>query len=765
MTSAYHIFVRGVVQGVGFRPFIYRLAHMHDLTGWVLNDGEGVEIWIEGDETRLEHFLNDLKTNSPSAARVSSLKVNSVSPEGFHNFTIKQSHHSDQPTTRISPDLTICDACLRELRDPNNRRYQYPYINCTNCGPRYSIITALPYDRPNTTMKDWPLCAACQTDYDDPLDRRFHAQPVACPACGPNYILKKAGEEKGEGGKALISPIPETVRLLREGVIVAIKGLGGYHLACDARKPKIINALRERKFRKEKPFAVMVKDVGVARALVTVSEEAERLLTSVARPIVLLPKKIELEGVAPDNRDLGVMLPYTPLHQLLYDAGAPDVLVMTSANRSSEPIAFEDNEALTTLGGIADAFLIGERPIARRTDDSVVKPTPFGVTVLRRARGYAPGAVTNFPKGDPILAVGADLKNAVTLVVEGQAFVSQHVGDLEHYGAFRAFQETISDLTRMYGVKLEHTLIAHDAHPSYRSTQYALALPSRKHLAVQHHRAHIAAVLAEKEAWGTRVLGIAFDGTGYGDDGAIWGGEFFMGSLKEGFERVGHLRYAKLPGGDAAAKYPVQAAAGVLTDMDVPDLSTPPFNFPNRYLKALELIEKNVQVFPTSSVGRLFDTVAALLGFTREMSFEGQAAMWLEYLATGVNTDDAYLTSYQDRILDYRPMLTAIITDRVRGKNKGEIARAFHAGLVKGILVGATSLKKTKAFEAIVISGGVFQNSLLQSMMTRAFSDLGLALWTSQAVPVNDGGISLGQAAIASFPKCLDRTQAWHVRH
>ena len=744
MQQARHIVIRGVVQGVGFRPFVYRLARRHKLRGWVLNNEAGVEIWVEGDKGQLELFLRALQQEAPPAAVVSSLEIKSAQPGNLRDFVIRQSGDEARPTVHISPDLAICEACLAEMRDPTSRRYRYPYINCTNCGPRYSIITALPYDRPHTTMKNWSLCNACQAEYDDPPNRRFHAQPTACPRCGPNYNLHLA-----KGQLTSYDAILETARLLREGAIVAIKGLGGYHLACDARKPESVNALRERKFRKEKAFAVMVKDVAVARDLVHISEEAERLLTSVARPIVLLPKKVDLEGVAPHNRDLGVMLPYTPLHYLLFDAGAPDVLVMTSANRSSEPIAYKDSEALTTLSGIADALLIGARLIARRIDDSVVKPTPFGVTVLRRARGYAPSAVTDFPKGDPILAVGADLKNSVTLVVEGQAFVSQHIGDLEHYGAFEAFQETINDLTRMYGVRLEHTLIAHDAHPSYRSTQYALALPGRKHLAVQHHRAHIAAVLAEKGGWETQVLGIAFDGTGYGDDGAIWGGEFFIGSLRGGFERVGYLRYAKLPGGDAAANSPVQAAAGFLSD--APDLSASPFNFPDRYQKAQRLIKKDVQVFPTSSVGRLFDTVAALLGFTREMSFEGQAAMWLEYLAIGANTDDAYPMPFQNGSLDYRPMLTAIMADKVRGRNKGEIARAFHAGLVKGILVAATKLKKAKAFDVIAVSGGVFQNSLLQSMMAKAFADLGFTLWTSQAVPVNDGGISLGQAAMASF--------------
>jgi hydrogenase maturation protein HypF len=405
-----------------------------------------------------------------------------------------------------------------------------------------------------------------------------------------------------------------------------VKGLGGYHLACDARNQGAVHAIRERKFRKEKPFAVMVNDVPAARELVMLSADSEVLLTSIARPIVLAPAKVELPGVAPDNRELGIMLPYTPLQHLLFDAGAPDVLVMTSANRSSEPIAYEDQDAFDRLSGIADAFLVGERPIARRVDDSVARVGAFGPATLRRSRGYAPGAVATLPTERPILAVGADLKNTVTLVVRGQAFVSQHIGDLDHYDAFHAFEETIRDLVDMYEIRWRDVLIVHDAHPEYRSTVHALRLQSPQKHAVQHHRAHIASVLAERGEWEKRVLGISFDGTGFGDDRGIWGGEFFAGSLRTGLERVAHLRTASLPGGDAAAQHPVQAAAGFLAQVEeLPDLSRPPFSFPHRYQTALQLVHKNVRTFPTTSVGRLFDAAAALLGFTREITFEGQA--------------------------------------------------------------------------------------------------------------------------------------------
>jgi hydrogenase maturation protein HypF len=629
MTSARLIRVRGVVQGVGFRPFVFRLAHEHKLAGWVLNGKDGVSIHVEGAEDSLASFLDDLRSKAPAAAVIAEVKVDEAEPAGFADFVIRESERRDSPTARISPDLPVCDACLGELFHPGDRRHSYPYINCTNCGPRYTVILALPYDRPNTTMKSWPLDEYCSAEYHDPANRRFHAQPVACPQCGPRHALRY-GDELTRGDAAAVH---RTVELLREGKIIAMKGLGGYHLACDAHNATAVNAMRERKYRKEKPFAVMVKDLNEARGLVDLSAEAEALLTSVARPIVLAAAKLQLAGVAPDNDELGVMLPYTPLHHLLFAAGAPDVLVMTSANRSSEPIAYHEQDAFDRLSGVADGFLIGQRPIARRVDDSVARMSAFGPVILRRSRGYAPGAVADLPITRPILAVGADLKNTVTLVVDGQAFVSQHIGDLDHYQAFQAFQETIRDLISMYDVNWGDLLLAHDAHPQYLSTSHAVGLPVASKIPVQHHRAHVASVLAEHGAWDKRVLGVSFDGTGFGDDGTIWGGEFFAGSITGGFERVGHLRHAALPGGDAAAQNPVQAAAGFLAQIEgLPDVHTAPFDFPSRYQQALELVKKDIRSFATTSVGRLFDSAAALLDFTRGITFEGQAAMWVEEL-------------------------------------------------------------------------------------------------------------------------------------
>jgi hydrogenase maturation protein HypF len=746
MASACSIRVRGVVQGVGFRPFVYRLARANTLAGWVLNGEEGVEIHLEGAEPSLDAFVRALRTQAPPAASISEIDVASAKPVGMEGFTIRISERRHHPTVRISPDLAICDECLREVFDPDDPRYGYPYINCTNCGPRYSVVLSLPYDRCNTTMKLWTLDAYCDGEYRDLANRRFHAQPVACPSCGPNYFLQAGNETIMLAGDAIAA----SARLLRDGKILAVKGLGGYHLACDARNTPVVRSLRERKFRKEKPFAIMVQDLDVAHQLVALSDEAVGLLTSVARPIVLAPAKVDLEGVAPDNTELGLMLPYTPLHHLLFAAGAPEALVMTSANRSSEPICYEDQNALESLSEIADVFLIGERPIARRIDDSVVRVGAYGPAILRRARGYAPGAVARLPVQDPILAVGPDLKNTITLVVDGQAFVSQHIGDLSHYEAFRAFRETIDDLVAMYEVPWKELVVVHDCHPQYASTTHALELPAEQVHAVQHHRAHVASVLAERGAWNKKVVGVSFDGTGYGDDGSIWGGEVFVGSVAEGFARVAHLRSATLPGGDAAAQNPVQAAAGFLAQVDdLPDLKLEPFSFPERYRSSLELVKKNVRCFATTSMGRLFDTAAALLGFTRPISFEGQAAIWVEQLARKALTTDSYPFPFIGKELDFRRLLQRIIEDRCRGRNVTEIARSFHRGVAIGLFECVVATCGSHTTDTVVLSGGVFQNELLLAEFHALAGSL--HIWTNSAVPANDGGISLGQAALAAF--------------
>ena len=754
MASACSIRVRGVVQGVGFRPFVYRLACAHTLNGWVLNAQQGVEIHLEGEEDGLRSFVRELKAQPPPASSIAEIDVQPAELVGLREFTIRTSCCAERPTARISPDLPVCENCLEELFDPCDRRYLYPYTNCTNCGPRYSVVLTLPYDRPNTTMKDWLLDDYCATEYSDPTNRRFHAQPAACPACGPGYYLHPHDQFSN-------GCIEGAAKLLNAGAILALKGIGGYHLACDALNPAAVAALRDRKYRKEKPFALMVRDVEMARSLVELSTEAEELLRSSARPIVLAPARAEIACVAPGSSELGVMLSYTPLHHLLFAAGAPQVLVMTSANRSSEPIAYEDDDALQRLAGIADALLIGQRPIARRVDDSVARAGAFGPVILRRARGYAPGAVASLPTDRPILAVGADLKNTITMVVDGQAFVSQHIGDLDHYQSFRAFQETVEDLISMYEVPRGELLVVHDLHPQYLSSAHATALGAPQTVAIQHHRAHVASVLAERSEWTKRVIGVSFDGTGFGDDGSIWGGEIFTGSVREGFTRVAHLRAAALAGGDAAAHYPVQAATGFLAQLEnLPDLLAEPFHFPERYRVATELVHKNIRTFTTTSVGRLFDAAAALLGFTREVTFEGQAAIWLEQLARATSLTEPYPFPFVDHELDFRPLLRATSQDRARGRDVREIARSFQRGIAQGLCDALSVISLVHALDTVVLSGGVFQNELLLEDLNSLLLGKSLQVWTNHAVPPNDGGISLGQAALAAFVRFDAATSA-----
>jgi hydrogenase maturation protein HypF len=744
--EARRFLVRGTVQGVGFRPFVAHLAATHCLAGWVLNSNDGVEIHVEGGTGSVQAFARDLETQTPQAAQVEAVEAAQVVMNGFDAFRIRESDRAAAPSVRISPDLPICASCLEELFDPAARRYHYPYINCTACGPRFSIVRALPYDRLRTTMAPWPLCRHCEAEYHDPRDRRFHAEPIACPQCGPSYRLVRPGRADEAGHTAIAT----AAELLRNGGIVAVKGIGGYHLACDGRNPTAVAALRMRKYRKVRPFAVMAKDLDVARTLVDLDEHGEALLTSTARPIVLAPGRVVLEEVAPEHRDLGVMLPYAPVHYLLFAAGAPEVIVMTSANPSSEPIAVDDAEALARLEGIADAFLIGDRAIARRVDDSVVRSHPTGPLMLRRARGYAPAVVGRLPGADAILAVGADLKNTITLVVNGAAMMSQHIGDLNHPSAFESFRTTTRDFLGMYDVSWESVVLAHDLHPHYASTQYALELPVKSRVAVQHHRAHIASVLAEHDALNTRVVGVAFDGAGYGDDGTVWGGEFFVGSVADGLSRAASLQPAALPGGDACARFPVQAAAGILLDMaGLPDLTAAPFSFPKRYDHARRLARTGLRTFSSTSAGRVFDTAAALLGFTGHIEYEGQAAVWLEQLAWRASSGDPLPIELSDGHLDFRPALATMIDRRLEGCDEPSLARAFHEAIAAGIAMMTCRLCDEHAVDTIVFSGGTFQNALLMELVRKRVP-ASLQLWTNQRVPPNDGGISLGQAALAA---------------
>ncbi|MDZ7801957.1 MAG: carbamoyltransferase HypF [Trueperaceae bacterium] len=764
--------VTGTVQGVGFRPFVYRLAREAQLRGWVRNDARGVTIEVSGDVQATARFADALASDAPPAARVDAVTVLERGPhtdDAPPGFVIVPSEDADDVTTDVSPDLPVCDACLRDMRDPTDRRYRYPFVNCTDCGPRYSIVEALPYDRPLTTMRGFTMCNDCAREYHDPNDRRFHAQPVACPRCGPrlrfvaspNPDASHAGDtappEEAAPAAWDEAALEATVRALREGRIVAVKGLGGYHLACDAHDEAALRALRERKFRKEKPFAVMARDLAALDGVVVLNDAERALLASTARPIVLARKgEVPLpDGLAPDNASLGVMLPYTPVHHLLFDGGAPALLVMTSANRSSEPIAYRDDEALARLAGLADAFLIGQRPIARRVDDSVAQVAAGQASVLRRARGYAPAPVvrdTRFER--PSLALGAELKNAVTLAVGGAAYVSQHLGDLGDLASFEAFQETVHDLCAMYRVDPRTVPVAHDLHPAYPSTRFAMELGGPR-VGVQHHEAHIASVLAERGAWEVPVLGFAFDGAGLGHDGTVWGGEVFHGSLDAGLTRVAHLRPARLPGGDAAARTPVQAAVGwleALGDEALERVTAPPFDFPAaRVNVSRQLIQRDTQAPVTTSVGRLFDTVAALTGFAGSMSFEGQAAIWLEAAAWRCAEAPPYPWPFDGRQWDHVPLLQAVMDDVANGTERARVARRFHESLAQGILDAVMTLRGRHEVAHVVLSGGVFQNRLLLERTAARLARQDISLWWNRAVPANDGGISLGQSALAAM--------------
>ncbi len=739
---------RGVVQGVGFRPFIYRLARRYGLAGWVLNDAQGVLIEARGEAGAVVDFAAAIKREAPPTARVEEvIELHSRGGGEAGGFEIRESADAATITTLISPDLVVCPDCLAELFDSQDLRYRYPYISCTNCGPRYSIILALPYDRPRTTMKGYPLCSLCEAEYHDPENRRFHAQPVACPACGPSLrYLDAAGQELAAGEVV----IKLAALQLRNGAILAIKGLGGYHLACDATDAAAVETLRVRKFRKERPFALMARDLAALAGMVKLDAAAEALLASAARPIVLLEKgqKSLPAALAPDNAELGIMLPYAPLHHLLFAAGTPPLLVMTSANRSSEPIAYRDEEALARLAGIADGFVVGERPIARRVDDSVVTIMDGAPAMIRRARGYAPSPVLRDARFErPILALGAGLKNAVAVATGGYLFVSQHLGDLDNLDAFEAFQETVLDLTSMYRIDLNETLVVHDLHPDYPSSRYAEQLPGPK-LAVQHHLAHIASVLVEHGAWGLPVIGFSFDGAGLGSDGTVWGGEIICGSLQEGLQRVGQLRTALLPGGDAAARNPEQAAVGFLHELEAdlwrPLLSDKPVKV------ALSLIRSGLNTPATSSMGRLFDTVAAICGFKRPMTFEGQAAIWLESLARQAAPGEPYPFPFDGATWDYQALLEPLLADLRAGCEVAAVAYRFHAALAAGVVEAAVRLREQERGSTVALSGGVWHNKLLHRLVLGGLRQRDFTVWWNRQVPVGDGGIAIGQAALAA---------------
>ena len=741
------VVVSGVVQGVGFRPFIYRLAHKHRLAGYVTNTSRGVEIEVEGKEEDIDAFIKAITKNSPPLALISSIKTYPLTPLGEKAFLIKKSKVYTYRSTLISPDVCICEDCLRELFDKNDRRYRYPFINCTNCGPRYTIIDDIPYDRANTSMRKFPMCKECAAEYNNPKSRRFHAEPNACFKCGPKVFL----HDKEKRPIFCNDPILETIKLLKKGFIVAIKGLGGFHLAVDAENSKAVMKLRKRKPRKEKPFAIMSKDLDDICQYANISEADRKLLTSLERPIVIVPKKEKnplSEGIAPRIKNFGVMLPYTPLHYLLMEGGVL-ALVMTSGNISEEPICIENDEAFSKLKGIADYFLVHNRDILQRTDDSVCQIVNGKVRIIRRSRGYVP--LPLFFDGDlpQVLAVGASEKNTICLTKENKAFISQHIGDLENLETLQFFEHVISHLKRI--LEIEPKILAYDLHPQYLSTKWALEQKGVKLIGVQHHHAHILSCLAENGDF-SKVIGLALDGTGYGEDGRLWGGEILLVD-KARYKRLAHLAYRPLPGGEKAIKEPWRMAISYLYPIYGRRLLELPLLLKEvieqkKIEKIIYMIEHGINCPLSSGLGRLFDAVAAMIGIRYYIDYSAQAAIELEMCRDEVDEGYEFFIDTKEMPwkIDPNPAVLAIVQDLKRGVSRCIISGKFHKGIVD-VLVRICSLAREKiGLKKIALSGGVFQNTYLLTQMENRLKELGFVVYSHCQVPCNDGGISLGQA-------------------
>jgi hydrogenase maturation protein HypF len=754
------VVVRGIVQGVGFRPFVYRLAQEHQLSGWVLNSTQGVVIEVEGPRQRIDDFIAGLKASPPPQAVIEKVETNLLPPVGYSSFIVEASREGDE-FVLISPDICICADCLNELRNSHDRRWAYPFINCTNCGPRFTIISDIPYDRPKTTMSAFTMCPRCDEEYHNPADRRFHAQPNACALCGPRLELAANGTRPAEAPPRE-EPIESVRRLLAEGAIVAVKGLGGFHLACDATNAGAVATLRERKQRVDKPFAVMSLDVDTVRRYCEVSEGEAQLLESPARPIVLLRRKPDspiAAETAPANNNLGVMLPYTPLHYLLLSNGAtpaPLALVMTSGNMSEEPIAIGNQEALERLSPLTDYFLLHDRDIYVRCDDSVTRLFRGREAMLRRSRGYAPFPVRLNLELKEILACGAELKNTFCLTKGTYAFLSQHIGDMENYETFVSYQAAIEHFQRLF--RVNPRAVAYDLHPDYLATRYALEIAEAqglRRLPVQHHHAHIVSCMAENGVDG-EVIGVALDGTGYGTDGHIWGGEFLLADCRR-FRRLGHLKYVPLPGGDAATKRPYRMAVSHLLSA----FGEEALNLPLELWKQIEppelalirrMMAAKVNCPLTSSSGRLFDAVSALLGVRGVVNYEGQAAIELEMLAAE-GVDEVYDWSSPSSypiIIDPAPVLEGVVSDLRRGVDRAVISAKFHNTIADVIVGVSQAARERTGINRVALSGGVFQNMYLLGRTLDGLESQGFEALSHHQVPTNDGGIALGQAVIAN---------------
>jgi hydrogenase maturation protein HypF len=752
------IVVEGIVQGVGFRPFVHALATRLGLAGFVGNDAAGVFVEVEGDPAAVAGFAAALEREAPPLAVIDRVGVTAAEPTGAAAFVIAPSVAGGERSTLVSPDTATCADCLRELLDPADRRYRYPFVNCTNCGPRFTIITSTPYDRPATTMAGFELCAACAAEYHDPADRRFHAQPVCCAACGPALRLLDAdGKEATGAGPGDGDPLAATIAALRGGRVVAIKGLGGYHLAADATDPAAVAALRGGKHREDKPFALMVAGLAEARRLCHVDGLEASMLTGPHRPIVLLRRRGDpdppvAQAVAPGNRFLGLMLPYTPLHHLLA-AGLGRPFVLTSGNVSDEPIAYQDDDALARLGGIADLLLTHDRAIHTRTDDSVTRAVAGRELPIRRSRGYVPRPVPvagAFPR--PVLACGAELKNTFALAKGSRVFVSHHIGDLENYETLRSFTTGIAHFERLFDAA--PAVLACDTHPEYLSTKYALdraAASGAELVRVQHHHAHIASCLADNGEAGP-VIGVAFDGTGYGEDGTIWGGEFLVADLASS-ERAGSLAPVALPGGAAAIREPWRMAAAYLDAIgEAASPTAVAGRNARRWDEVLAVARAGLNSPLTSSAGRLFDAAAAVLGVRDAVNYEGQAAIELEQLA-----DRRERGAYPARLVDdgglFRvagtDLVAAVAGETAAGTDPALVAARFHNGVAACVVAACERVRAAGGPGTVALSGGVFQNLLLVERVLAGLEEAGFRVLTHSRVPPNDGGISLGQAAVA----------------
>ncbi len=760
--TGFIIKINGIVQGVGFRPFVYNLACSCHINGWVNNFSGGVYIEAEGTEEDMKTFLRRLKDEAPPLSFMDTFFVESREPAGYSCFEIRKSSSENACEAYISADISVCDNCLKEMNDPNNSRYRYPFINCTNCGPRFTITAGIPYDRANTTMSTFPMCEECAKEYRDPSDRRFHAQPVACSKCGPSLSLLDAnGKQISQG-----SEIETTVELLIKGNIIAIKGLGGYHLACDAKNDRAIGELRKRKHRDRKPFALMAKNIEVVQKYCFVNDQESIILQSVKKPIVLLDRKLETELVidliSPDNDKIGIMLPYTPLHHLLFDSEL-ELLVMTSGNISSEPIYYRDNEAISGLYKIADYFLTNDRDIYIRTDDSVTSVFRDKECIIRRSRGYVPfpiditAVVKTFGVSSgcipSVLACGGELKNTFCITKGNKAFISHHIGDLENIETLVSYETGIEHFKTIFSITPE--VIAFDKHPDYLSTKYADNLEGITKFSIQHHHAHIASCMVENNLTG-KVIGVAFDGTGYGNDGHIWGGEFFVGDYS-GFERQAHFEYVPLPCGEAGIKEPWRMALSYL--IQIFGEASIPYNLPflsgiapEKTNIVLQQISKQINSPLTSSVGRLFDAVSALIGLCSVIEYEGQAAIRLEKYASAMGISlypYEIITTGSINQISVKQMIAAIVQDVLNGRDISQISGTFHR-TVSQITVDICRLLRDKFdISQVALSGGVFQNRMLLGLTIDNLEANGFCVYTNSKVPTNDGGISLGQVAIA----------------